>query len=103
MKPSIEKADWNRVHELACEIANATGIDDGILSESKQESLFSFLDELEVKYGKHPSIFATRGDFTDDRNEAFSLFQQALVLARFYEDKEEEEEILDSIKNLNQK
>jgi len=102
MKPSIEKADWDRVHEMACGIVNATSIGDGILSESKHESLFSVLDELEAKYGKHPSIIATRGDFTDDRNEALSLFQQALVLARFYEDKEEEEEILDSIKNLNQ-
>ena len=101
MKPRIEKADWDRVHDLACEIVNATSINDGILSESKHLSLFSVLDELESKYGRHPSIIATRGDFTDDPNEALALFHQALELARFHDDKTEEEEILDSIENLN--
>jgi len=103
MKPRIEKADWDRVHELACEIVNATSINDEILSDSKHQSLFYVFDDLESRYGRHPSIIATRGDFTEDPNEALALFQQALELARFYDDKAEEEEILDSIKNLNTK
>ena len=100
MKPRIEKTDWDRVLQLACDIVNASSTDDEILTESKRESLFRVLDELEAKYGKHPSIIATRGDFSANRNEALLFFQEALELARFYDDRDEEEEILDSIKGL---
>lgn len=100
MKPRIEKSDWNRVHELACDIVNASSIDDQILVDTIRESLFSVLEELEEKYGEHPSIIATRGDFSESGDEAMVHFQKALKLARFYNDKEEEAEILDSIENF---
>ncbi|HEY5892303.1 MAG TPA: hypothetical protein VIT91_03640 [Chthoniobacterales bacterium] len=100
MKPSIAKPDWDRVHQAACDIVNAYTMGDEILGQSKRERLFDVLDELEEKYGEHPSIIATRGDFSENRDEAMACFQKALKLARFYGDKEEEAGILDSIENL---
>ncbi len=100
MKPEIAKSDWDQVTELACEVVNASSMDDDILSQSKLSRLFDVLDSLEEKYGEHPSITATRGDFTEDATEALIHLQKALSLARFYQDEEEEAEILDSIENL---
>lgn len=103
MKPRIEKADWDRVTELACDVVDASAMEDEILKQSKLAGLFAFLDDLESKYGPHPSIIATRGDFTEDPLEALQYLQKALTLARYYDDRFEEEEILDSIENLKER
>jgi hypothetical protein len=100
MKPRIVKSDWDQVHELACDIVNAIAMDDEILSQSRRVSLLDLLNDLEQKYGEHPSIIATRGDFCENRDESMACFQKALKLARFYKDEIEEIEILDSINNL---
>ena len=62
MKNPIEKRDWDRVHELACDIANASGMDDDALAASKVDGLFGFLRELESKYGRLSRIVATYAD-----------------------------------------
>lgn len=48
---SIAKGDWDRVHELACEIANAALQNDDVLVDARQEELMCILDDLQLKYG----------------------------------------------------
>jgi hypothetical protein len=57
----IAKVDWDRVHELVCEIANATSQND-VLAESKTETLMYILKEFEAKYGVCSRITATIAD-----------------------------------------
>ena len=52
----IAKIDWDRVHELACEIANEASQEDNVLAESKTEALMCVLKKLETKYGACSSI-----------------------------------------------
>jgi hypothetical protein len=53
--------DWDLVHELALEIANA---EDGSPEEElSRNRLLRYLDELEERYGRRPSILATRADY----------------------------------------
>ncbi|RYD17418.1 MAG: hypothetical protein EOP88_26685 [Verrucomicrobiaceae bacterium] len=77
----ISTADWNRVHEAACRIVNAIMMDDDVLSDHHTSSLFEILDELERRYGRLPSILATRADFSDDPLEAIPLLEEALALS----------------------
>src|SRR5687768_2471737 len=103
MKPHIEKVDWDQVTELACDVVNASAMDDEILQQAKLAGLFALLNDLEAKYGPHPSIIATRGDFTENPAEALLHLQEALTLARYYDDRVEQEEILDSIESLKER
>jgi hypothetical protein len=76
----IEDTDWDRVKELAVAIANATQ-DDEEGGEEETRALMGFLDELESKYGVHPSILATRADFLFDPDDAVRLLERAYALA----------------------
>jgi len=76
----IKNEDWDRVKELAVAIANATQ-DDDEGGEEETRALMAFLDELEKKYGAHPSILATRADFLFDPDDAVRLLEQAYALA----------------------
>jgi hypothetical protein len=98
MRAPIDKQDWDEVHDLACDIANAIAMEDVILQESKLAGLFRLLDQLGRKYGDHPALLATRADFILDHAEAMKIYGKALEIARRYQDREEEEEILDSIR-----
>ena len=92
----IAKADWDRVHELACEIANASSQGDGVLAESKTEALFCVLKELEVKYGTCSRIAATVADYAEE-DKRLSLYRKALSQAKAEGDAENEKLILDSL------
>jgi hypothetical protein len=76
----ISDADWDRVKELAVAIATASeDEEDG--GEKETLALMGFLDGLEAKYGRLPSILATRADFLDDPEQAVVLLEQAWELA----------------------
>lgn len=75
----IRTEDWDRVHAAACEIVNASSMDDPVLCEHHTVLLFETLDELERHYGRIPSILATRADFTDDPQVAILLLEEALL------------------------
>lgn len=94
----IAKSDWNRVHEIACDIANAAVAEDDILIDSKQEALMCILDELELKYGPCSRITATRADYTDSNPKP--LYQEALRQARKEGDSENEQMIIESLSEL---
>ncbi|MCW5556983.1 MAG: hypothetical protein KIT22_03975 [Verrucomicrobiae bacterium] len=95
---AIAKADWNLVHELACEIANAAGVNDETLAASRQEELMRLLDDLQQKYGPCSRITATKADYTETNSE--ELYLEALRQAREEEDTENEKLILESLTEL---
>jgi hypothetical protein len=74
----IDKCDWDQVHQLACEIVNASAQDDIVLSESKKESLMALLRGLERKYGPCSRITATEADFTEGSGTRLLLYRKAL-------------------------
>ncbi|MFW5883654.1 MAG: hypothetical protein ACOCVG_04730, partial [Verrucomicrobiota bacterium] len=62
-------------------VVNASLQGDEILTESKNESLLAFLGELRERYGEHPSILATIGDYTEDNEARMTIYQAALQRA----------------------
>ena len=100
MPRGIEKVDWDKVHELACEVGNATLGDDEVLSESRNEELLATLNELRIKYGEHPSILGTLGDFTENTEEKMALYSRALERAKELNYQDEIDEVEDSIHTL---
>ena len=96
----IAKVDWDRVHELACEIANASSQEDGVLAESKTEALICVLKELEAKYGTCSRITATIADYAEEDRQ-MSLYQEALSQAKAEGDTENEKLILDSLAEIS--
>jgi hypothetical protein len=95
----IAKDDWRRVHEIACDIANAAGADDHVLAASRKEELMHVLKELESKYGVCSRITATIADYAEEERK-LSLYREALRQARAEEDMENEDMILESIAEL---
>src|SRR5215471_9191702 len=65
----ISTQDWDRVHELALEVVNASGEGDDAMSDSATLRLRELLDELQEKYGPLPSLLATRADYVDAPEE----------------------------------
>lgn len=98
----ITKEDWSRVHAKAVEIANAAMRDDFLMVDVHKSQMLDLLDELEVEFGPNPMIIATRADFLDDVVERGRLFEQALALAKGRGDQDEEAEILDSLRELDE-
>jgi hypothetical protein len=97
----IAKPDWDRVHELACDIVNALSIEDHVLVASKTEALMGVLGELEAKYGPCSKITATIADFTEEKDDRQRLYQEALQQAKAEGDLEEERLILESITEMS--
>ena len=96
----IAKADWDQVHELACEIANASSQDDDVLAESKTEALKCVLKDFEAKYGVCSRITATIADYTEDDRKV-PLYREALSQAQAEGDVENEKLILDSLAEID--
>jgi hypothetical protein len=97
----IAKVDWDRVHELACEIASATSQDDDVLVESTTETLMCVLKGLEAKYGVCSRITATIADYAEDDRQQVSLYREALSQAKAEGDVENEKLILDSLAEID--
>ncbi len=98
---AITKEAWSEVHQKACDIANASMMDDDVLAASHSAAMFDILDALERDFGRQPAIIATRADYVEDIDSKRQLFADALALARELGDKTEEAEILDSLQTLN--
>jgi len=62
----ISTEDWDRVHELAVESANASGVEDWPRMRVAHRQMVDLLDELQEKYGALPSLLATRADYVDE-------------------------------------
>ena len=75
----ISTEDWDRVHVAAVDIVNASAVEDDVLCAHHTQRLLDILDELELTYGRIPSILDTRADYTDDPSEAIALYEEALA------------------------
>jgi hypothetical protein len=102
MPKGIEKTDWDAVHELACDVANAAMADDNDLLAFKNTALLNLLSKLKEKYGGHPAILATIADFLDDPNDRRVLYMKALGIAREQGNQAEIDEIEDSLRTIEE-
>jgi hypothetical protein len=80
----ISDSDWDRLSDLAREVVES--VDCAEDHESAEQRLLKFLDELEKRYGKRPSILATRADYVDGVRERVTLLEEAYELARAMSD-----------------
>ena len=80
----ISTEDWDRVHQLAVDIVNASSDGDPAASESAGVRLRELLDELQEKYGPLPSLLATRADYVEGHDEQeywlMAAYEQAVKL-----------------------
>jgi hypothetical protein len=76
----ITTEDWNEVHELAVEIVNHSAAEDHMAEARARASLMALLDRLDQKYGKRPSLLATRADYVESPTE-----RERLLLSAFSE------------------
>lgn len=83
----IRAEDWEGVIDFSAQIANAVISEDEILAETLTKKLLGLIDVLERKYGKLPSILATRADCMDDPVERGILLEQAWQIASELADK----------------
>lgn len=65
----ISTEDWDRVHELALEVVNASGEGEEAASAAAVVRLRELLDDLQERYGPLPSLLATRADYIHDAPE----------------------------------
>jgi len=98
----IDRQDWDRVIEKACDIANATESDGDPMYPVHVEGMMALLDELAAKYGPQSKILATRADYLESFSERRALYEQALDLAAKDDDLKEIKEIQESINRLTE-
>jgi hypothetical protein len=97
----ISDADWDRVHTLAVQIANASTDVDSVTADELSIELHVVLDDLESKYGPLPSILATRADYTDDAVDAVKLLERAYEAAVARGDRMNRVEIAESLAQMH--
>jgi hypothetical protein len=93
---AISSEDWDRVHELAVDLVNASDDED----ETARQRLFECLSGLTLKYGELPSIVATQADYVNDPLESEALFLRAFDLAQSRGDRSNIREISLSLASL---
>lgn len=101
IKPLTKEA-WSHVMEKACDIANAVMRDDDVMVEVYTVQMLKLLDEMEEEYGNHTQLLATRADYLENDEERRALFEKALVLAKERGDQAEVDEILDSLRTMEE-
>jgi hypothetical protein len=65
----ISAEDWDRVHELALQVVNASAEGEEAASDVAAAQLLELLDDLQQTYGPLPSLLATRADYISDGPE----------------------------------
>lgn len=95
----ISNTDWDHVHELACEIANAITRSDDVVADSRTEALMEWLETLERKYGQCSKITATKADYAEETMR-MELYEKALNQARTEGDTENEKLIVESMMEM---
>ena len=82
----ISSKDWEIVADLAARIANAACAENERAGNAATQELFAHLVRLERKYGRLPSILATRADYAEDMSQKVSLLEEAWRLAQNRQD-----------------
>lgn len=75
----ISDDDWCGVKEYAAEICNLTAEGEDDVAARRQ--LLVYLRDLEMKYGRLPSILSTMADYVEEMSESVSLNKEAYVKA----------------------
>lgn len=75
----IQGSDWEEIMTSAAAVANQIGM--GLDASLEKKRLLRYLEKLEQKYGRLPSILSTRADYTDDVKISLSLLKEAYVSA----------------------
>ena len=83
---SIPPDIYERVHELAVAIVNASGADDDALHDSLCQTLRAYYDEQASLGRSHPFLTEAIADYTDDATEAVRLYELSLEQARTFPD-----------------
>jgi hypothetical protein len=81
---SIPPDIYERVHELAVAIVNATVAGDNTLDESLRQTMRSYFDELACSDRSHPFLTEAMADHTHNPAEAARLYELALEQARAF-------------------
>lgn len=100
MPKGIDKSDWDMVHQMAVDAANAAIMDDNVLLDFKIVAMLDLLSRLQKKYGDHPSLIATIGDYLGNPIDRRKQYEKALAIAKEQQYQEEIEEIEDSLRKL---
>ena len=93
----IAQLDWDRVHELAVEIVNCSANDDDDAGSRARLALFVLLDELDQKYGRKPSLLATRADYVESSEQKEWLLRLAYTESERIADTENQQLIVHSL------
>ncbi|MEM1443605.1 MAG: hypothetical protein AAGF67_14765 [Verrucomicrobiota bacterium] len=102
MPRGIDPKDWEVISEIACDIVNAEMIEDDILTNSYTLRMLDTLNGFRKRYGDHPALLATIGDYLESPAERKRYYHRALQIARETNDLEEVDEILDSLRQLEE-
>lgn len=94
----IASDDWERVQDFAARIANAVCKD--VEAGPIICNLIAYLGGLEGKYGRLPSILATKADYTADITQREGLLLEAYDAAAFIGDKKNATSISSSLAQL---
>lgn len=78
---SIPPDIYERVHEIAVAIVNASVADDDALCDSLCRTLRAYYDEQASLGRSHPFLTEVMADFTDDEAESVKLYELALKQA----------------------
>lgn len=77
----ILKCDWNQLQELVTDYVNDELGSDASEEESIRSSILNYIDMLLSKYGKLPSLLATRADYVRTDREAVQLLEEAYQIS----------------------
>jgi hypothetical protein len=77
-RDGVSDQHWRRVQELAWSLLRHA---DDEKAELCRSHLLDYLERLELRYGVLPSILATRGEFSEDREDQKKLLLAAYELA----------------------
>lgn len=91
----ISSEDWERVQMAAIDVVGETAEDDS--ADLARQTLLRILDELESKYGRRPSILATRADYCENVEERVALLLEANQYAQQINDHVNQFEVADSM------
>jgi hypothetical protein len=91
---------YERVHELALAIVNATEAGDDALCDSLGHALRTYYDEQTRLGRSHPFLTEVMADYTDAPSEAACLYELALGQARAFPDEPTHTKMISLAENL---
>jgi hypothetical protein len=78
---------WDRIHELSLHYANSVTAGQTATAEKTRRAMLRALNSLEARFGKRPSILATKGEYVKPTSRRRDLLLDAFDAARRRGDK----------------